>query len=422
MLIDRKIIPEIEKHLFRPEITLITGARQVGKTTIMRVLYDKLVKEGQNVLFFNLDFEGDYKYFSSQQTFLRKVNLEVGQNKVFVFVDEIQRKENAGLFLKGIYDQVKNIKLIVSGSGSLELKEKIHESLTGRKRVFEILPVSFVEYVNHQTSYNYQDRLHEYLDIETQSSVSFLNEYLRFGGYPAVITADTQKEKKFIMDEVFSSYIKKDLSFLLNLHQPEYFIKLLGWLSHTSTTNLKFSTCANDIGISLPTLKKYLWYAEHTFILKQVTPYHTNKRKEIIKSPVVYFFDTGFKNYAFGNFGAELDFLNPGQVFENFIFSVLYNRIKNTPYQIHYWRSTDKAEVDFVISLGKEVVPLEVKFKSLKNNNVSRSFRSFMSLYHPPEAYVVNLVYRGETKIEDTNVFFIPFYELFVENDQKFLF
>ena len=142
MLIQRNIISQIEDHLERPEIKLITGAKQIGKTTILKMLLAKLHREGRQTLFFNLDFEKDFRYVESQETFLRKIKLEAGNDPVFVFIDEIQRKENAGLFLKGIYDlEAPQLKMIVSGSGSLELKENIHESLVGRKRIFEILPV-----------------------------------------------------------------------------------------------------------------------------------------------------------------------------------------------------------------------------------------------------------------------------------------
>ncbi len=413
MLIKRSILSQLEAHMYRPEITMITGARQVGKTTIMNILREKLHAEDHKTLFFNLDYEKDYKYFSSQEVLLQKINLESGNDRIFVFIDELQRKENAGVFLKGIYDGAKHIKFIVSGSGSLELKENIHESLVGRKRVFELLPVSFEEFVDFRTGYRYQQNLKAYFDIEHEELLNFLHEYLTYGGYPAVVTENKKEEKYLLMNEIFSSYIQKDLSYLLNLDRPESFVKLIEWLSHTAGTGINYSTCSADIGLSLPTVKKYLWYAEHTFIIKSLTPFYSNKRKEISKSPVVYFFDLGMKNFAFGNFGAELSQLNAGQLFENFIFSILYQRVKNTNYRLHYWRTTDMAEVDFVITKGPDIIPVEVKFTHLDKDRFGRAFLSFITKYQPKTAYIVNVSARFSKTVDGTTIYVIPFYDLF---------
>ena len=413
MLIKRSILSQLEAHMHRPEITMITGARQVGKTTIMNILREKLHTEDHKTLFFNLDYEKDYKYFSSQEVLLQKINLESGNDQIFVFIDELQRKENAGVFLKGIYDGAKNIKFVVSGSGSLELKENIHESLVGRKRVFELLPVSFEEFVNFRTGYRYQQNLKAYFDIEHEELLRFLHEYSTYGGYPAVVTENKKEEKYLLMNEIFSSYIQKDLSYLLNLDRPESFVKLIEWLSHTAGTGINYSTCSADIGLSLPTVKKYLWYAENTFIIKTLTPFYSNKRKEISKSPVVYFFDLGMKNFAFGNFGAELSQFNTGQIFENFIFSVLYQHVKNTNYRLHYWRTTDMAEVDFVITKGPDIIPVEVKFTHLDKDRFGRAFLSFITKYQPKTAYIINVSARFSKTVDGTTIYVIPFYDLF---------
>jgi len=129
----------------------------------MRLLEEELQSQGETTVFFNLDIERDRQFFVSQEDLLRKIELEAGKGKAYIFIDEIQRKENAGLFLKGIYDRETPYKLIVSGSGSLELKEKIHESLAGRKRIFRLSTLSFRELVNYRTDYRYEERLGEFL-------------------------------------------------------------------------------------------------------------------------------------------------------------------------------------------------------------------------------------------------------------------
>src|SRR3989338_6683147 len=152
-LIKRDIFRDLLEHLEKKEISLLVGPRQVGKTTLMNLLKKHLDKNGKRTLFLSLEFEAEKKYFTSKNELLAKLKLEFGNDRGYVFIDEIQRKEDAGLFLKGIYDYELPHKFIVSGSGSLELKEKIHESLAGRKRVFELKTLSFEEFVNFKTKY-----------------------------------------------------------------------------------------------------------------------------------------------------------------------------------------------------------------------------------------------------------------------------
>ena len=201
MFIKRTIYDYIFDHLSAKEITLITGPRQAGKTTIMESLKSELDKKGEKTLFLSLDFEKDAPYFKSQISLVDKINLETGgKDRIFVFIDEIQRKENAGLFLKGIYDMHVPHKFIVSGSGSLELKEKIHESLAGRKQIFEVNTLSFEEFVNFKTDYKYADRLSDYFNIEKETVKKLLLEYLNYGGYPRVVIEETFAKKTSIIN------------------------------------------------------------------------------------------------------------------------------------------------------------------------------------------------------------------------------
>ena len=150
-MIKRKLFEELKNHLSKQEISFIVGPRQAGKTTVMLFLKEYLEKIGERAVFLNLDIELDKEFFISQSRLIKKIELELGKQKGFVFIDEIQRKDDAGLFLKGIYDMNLPYKFIGSGSGSVELKEKIHESLVGKKRIFELSPLSFEEFINFKT-------------------------------------------------------------------------------------------------------------------------------------------------------------------------------------------------------------------------------------------------------------------------------
>ena len=166
MLIRRDIYNQLIGHLNKKEILIITGARQSGKTTLMKELQNGLAITGQKTVYLNLDIETDFKICASQQSLLDYITLEIGEKaKGYVFIDEIQIKSNAGSFLKGLYDMNLNLKFIVSGSGSVELKEKVSEGLAGRSKLFSISTLSFSEYLNFELNYKYDQKLIEYLQI-----------------------------------------------------------------------------------------------------------------------------------------------------------------------------------------------------------------------------------------------------------------
>ncbi len=385
------------------------GPRQAGKTTLMLMLKEYLEKNDKKTLFLNLDIEHDKEFFTSQAKLIKKIELALGKQSGFVFIDEIQRKENAGLFLKGIYDMNLPYKFIVSGSGSVELKEKIHESLAGRKRVFEISTISFEEFVNYKTSYEYEDRLLDFFDTEKSKTDELLEEYLVFGGYPRVITEETESEKLKILNEIYQSYIERDIYYLLKVQKTVAFNNLIKIMASQIGSLVNLSEIANTVGISIKTLKDYLWYLEKTFIIERVPPYFRNIRKEITKSSIFYFRDLGMRNFAVGS---AWSIRNTGFVFENFIFNLLKEKARQNFAKIYFWRTKDKSEVDFVVELGTEIIPIEAKYKRLSKPEITRSMRSFIERYKPQKALVVNLEMDMSISLNHTKVEIIPFYKL----------
>jgi len=409
--IRRSMWDELVAHLEQPEITMLVGARQVGKTTLLKRLESDIRRKGTHTLWLNLDFEDDYRHVSSQSALLQKIRLELGDHEGLVFIDEIQRKENAGLFLKGIYDQGLPWKFIVSGSGSMELKEKISESLAGRKRMFELSTVSFGEFVDFRTEYRYTGRLRDFFQVETAKTDQLLQEYLLYGGYPRVVLTDTHKEKTAIINEIYRSYLEKDVVSLLRVEKSEIFTKLVRIMASQTGRPVNYSEMASTLGISLATVKNYLWYMEKTYILWKVSPWCTNMRKEITKSPSYYFCDVGLRNFASGAFGV-LYAHDAGFVFQNFICVLLKEKYSLADTTVHYWRTKDKAEVDFVVRSGGAVTPFEVKYRSMNRIEIPRALRGFLDRYAPPRAYVLNLRHREHATINNTEVLCLPFWEL----------
>lgn len=410
-IIKRKIFNEIKNHLDKKEISLIVGPRQVGKTTIMNEIKNYLEKEGKKSVFLSLDYESDSVFFKSQEDLLRKIKLNLGKDGGFVFIDEIQRKENAGLFLKGIYDLGLPYKFIVSGSGSLELKEEINESLAGRKKDFFMNPVDFEEFVDFKTEYKYEGKLQDFFEIEKEKTFNFLKEYMNFGGYPRVILEETEKEKSNIIDQIFRSCIEKDIIYLLKSDRIDAFVLMIKILASQTGQLINYTSLATQTGLSVPSLKKYLWYAEKVFIIRTVYPFFTNKQKEITKSPIVYFVDLGLRNFSLNMFGRVENNEQLGLIFQNFIYNKIKKEIEENLKSINFWRTKEGAEVDFVVRDGLSLLPIEVKFSNLSKTEITRSFRSFINEYKPKEAKVVNLSLNADKNIDNVDIEFIPYYK-----------
>jgi len=414
-IINREIYNKIERHLSKKEITIISGIRQCGKSTVLHKLRTNLEKKGNKTLFLNFDFDADKKFLETQEALVNKLNFEFGKEKGYVFIDEIQRRKDAGLYLKGIYDLKLPYKFIVSGSGSIELKEKIQESLAGRKRVFEMTTISFTEFVNYKTNNKYTDRLDSYFEYEKAKTDELLTEYMNYGGFPRIVTEKDLREKIELINEIYNSYIERDLIKLLNINKPELFKDIFRMLSYMSGKLINFSNIADDTNTSIQTLKKYLYFAEKTYSIKSIRPYYNNPGKELRKTPMIYFTDLGLMNYAIGKYGLLSNPMDFGFVFQNFIFNVLKGKVSNNM-EIKYWRTTDKAEVDFVIDKITDVIPIEIKYKNIKRDGISRSFRSFIEKYKPKIAYVLNLGFEKTLQLDNTTIRFIPYTKLFTDD------
>lgn len=409
MEIARSILKDLREHLKEPEITLLIGPRQAGKTTLLRALREELENAGERCLFFNLDIDIDAVQFESQQKFVDYLSALTGGKRTFVFIDEVQRITDAGLFLKGLYDRRLSYKFIVTGSGSLELKEHISESLVGRKRNFFLATVSASEWIQYATGYQYGERIGAVLQADEALEERLLQTYMTFGGYPRVITSSTSQAKNSLLQEIYQGYIERDIKQLLQLEKSNAFVILLQLLANRAGQLVNYNDLSKLTGISVPTLKNYLWYSEKTFVTEAVMPFFRNKEKEVVKAPQYYFWDLGLRNFLRGIYD---DIADQGPRFQSFVFRLLYDHFRHSVASLHYWRTQHQAEVDFVVNLGHHILPVEVKAGKLDKPALSRSFQSFLNHYKPPEAWVINRKLRASIHVENTEVKFMPWYDL----------
>lgn len=413
MEIKRNLLAQLKNHLQEPEITLVIGPRQAGKTTLLKELASDLKKDKEKILFYNLDIDRDAQFFTSQSALIEHIKLMAGpQKKAYVFIDEVQRLRNAGLFLKGLYDRGLAYKWVATGSGSLELKEYIAESLVGRKRNFYLSTVSIQEFIHYATAYQFEGKLVDLLEQDEIKAEELLKEYLTFGGYPRVVTSADFSAKKAALTEIFQGYIERDITSLLQLEKSSSFVRLLQLLASRSGKLINFNDLAKKTELSVPTLKKYLWYSEKTFITTSLSPFFRNKEKEITKAPQYYFYDHGLRNFMLDTWSIEERPEDFGFLFQQLVFHLLQQHYENSVASIHYWRTQNQAEVDFVVDLGRGLLPVEVKSGKKERMSIQRSMRSFIQKYRPEEAWVITRGLEDIQKVDKTTVRFRPWYSL----------
>jgi hypothetical protein len=402
--INRNILPDIIKWLTEKEIIVLLGARQVGKTTIIFQLINhilmqtvSLFKEKIEIHYLNLDFPQDKKILNDD--YIIKLAAK-NEKKKIIFIDEVQRQENSGLFLKHLYDLNLPIKLVVSGSSALELKSKVSEALTGRKVIFNINPFSISEI---------KDCIVRAEKNTMSSTVLFkkaFEAFTEYGSYPSIVLSHDNEKKFLRLKEIFTSYMEKDIKKFLEIKNENAFARLITLLSASSGSLINMDEISNTLSIHQVTLDNYFYYLEQTFIIDRVRPYFRNIRKEIIKSPKVYFNDIGFRNFAINNFN-KLDIReDKGFVFENFVYLILKEKLGGS-YKINFWRTKAGAEVDFILFNDLKPIPVETKAKYFKKPAITQSIRSFINTYKPDIVFVINLNLNEEIKIGSCLVRFI---------------
>ncbi|HLC64325.1 MAG TPA: ATP-binding protein [Patescibacteria group bacterium] len=371
MLIKRDLTLKIKEYLEKEEILLIVGPRQAGKTTIM-----KDIEQGikGNSHFLNLEDPDYLSLLNSSPKNLFTIFPFDLTKKIFLFIDEIQYLDNPSNFLKYFFDEYRGkIKIIASGSSAFYLDKKFKDSLAGRKIIFNLLPLSFKEFVKFKNIIDPAKADLTNLTVsENDKLLPAYLEYLTYGGYPKVVLAPLAEKIEILRDLAYS-YIKKDV-FEAGLRQEESFYKLLKLLAEQIGNLINSSELANTLGISKTAVDNYLAIMRKSFHIALTKPFHKNIRKELTKMPKAYFIDSGLRNFFKNDFRPLLERDDKGQLLENAVFRQLADNYDIG--EIRFWRTIDQKEVDFVIN-GQ--LALEVKWQ-LKNLPIN-SYQFFVKSY-----------------------------------------
>ncbi|NOQ55358.1 MAG: AAA family ATPase [Nanohaloarchaea archaeon] len=365
MYTEREIKNKFMKVLnIYPIITLV-GVRQAGKTTFLKEQMKS--QKYSYVLFDDPDarelFEEDIKKFEKQ--YIEGYELTV--------LDEVQYCKDAGRKLK--YLAEKKRRLWVTSSSETILEKYILSYLVGRVSILRLYPFSLTEFLD---SHNQKEQT---LTILKRN----IWEHMTYGGYPKVVTTTDYETKKIILKDLYDTMILKDVAQTFSIDDIRTLDIFTRYLAINMGCLISYDTLSSEMSLSFQTVKKYLDAMEKSYIISRVTPFCTNKSKEITKQPKLYFIDTGLRNIIAKDFQKEPS----GNLFENYIFSELL-KLGFSP---KYWRTKTKAEVDFIIETDTEIIPIEVKVHR-DAGKVDRGLRSFIESYNPKRAYIIT--YKGK--------------------------
>ncbi len=440
----RAILPKLKDALTIDEVVLLVGSRQSGKTSLMKLLIKDLLKtvNPQQLFYFDLELVQQLEELNRLKDFNQFIQSLKAQGadfneRVWVFLDEIQYLQHPSSFLKYLYDHYKpQLKFIVSGSSTLEIKQKFSDRLTGRVRQFLIHPLSFAEYLDFadkptllrdltESHPSFPDLLtrEQHFDSDSIPSgnidsstlrkhySSLRQEFERFtiyGGYPAIAKENSDLEKQRILKELYSLYVRRDIKDIGRIEDVSGFNTMVKLLCFQIGQLVNESELAISSTISRPTVRRYLFLLENTFVIKLLKPFFTNPRKEYVKMPKVYFLDTGLRNGAADNFlplGQRTDI---GSLVENGVLTQLLKSLPEFSEELSFWRSEKGTEVDFIIKIGSERFPVEVKYQTISRPAISSGLRSFIHAYAPRIGVVITRDYWGEQTVSQTRILFLP--------------
>jgi len=343
--LERKISVDIKKG----KILIIFGARQVGKTTLVKELLD-----APDSLYINGDFIDDQNRLGEPS----RAMVDSFRNTKILVIDEAQRIKDIGIKLKVIHDTLPDITIVATGSSSFELSNTINEPLTGRTIERTMFPLSISE-------------------IGQEKSINF-SEILVYGLYPAVFTASSIEEKKEKIEFIASQYLFKDVLNIEYIKNPKSLEQLLLLLAEQVGSEVSTNELSNTLNIDAKTVEKYLDILEKLFIVFPLHPYYKNKRKSISKKRKYYFYDIGIRNALVGDFTSIVERKDLGALWENFC---IVERIKRNAElerkpRYHFWRSYAGEEIDFIEVINQKLYGFECKFaKGIIDPKIQKKYK-----------------------------------------------
>jgi len=385
-MFNRDLYDALLAHLAKKQVTVVTGMRRVGKSTAVKYLLDKAGKSNQlyldcerveiRAMLNKPDYEG-----IKEDLELRGIDFS---GPCIIAIDEIQMVENLPSLIKYLYDTY-SVKFIVTGSSSYYMKNKFSESLAGRKKIFEMYPLSFKEFLVFKDDWNTAFEKYQWQPYHAawyKRMKDRYEEYLTFGGFPEVVLEEDINGKKDLLSDIVNSYIELDVKLLADFTAGEELYKLVQLLAGRAGNKVDFTKLSSIIAINRKKIAAYIQLLEQTYLVYQVGPFTKNIDREISQQKKLYFADTGILHVLAGNR------LSSGQVFENAVAA----QLKPLGHLQFYQKRTGQ-EIDFVFNGNTAIeikeTPVEQDLKSLiaRADDLEIKSRHLMGRYPPANGF-----------------------------------
>ncbi|MGK9368402.1 ATP-binding protein [Melioribacter sp. Ez-97] len=356
---ERLIYTDLREHLSRKQITVITGLRRTGKTTLLKKLFEEFKTD--NKIYIDLERIDNRELFSEKNydniiLSLASRGLDF-KEEALIGIDEIQLLPGIVSAIKYLYDNYR-IKFIITGSSSYYIKNLFGESLAGRKKVFELNTLCFREFLHFKgipyTSPKTIGR--QFLPAEYERLKKHYEEFIRYGGFPEVVLARTIKDKIDIIDDILSSYLNIDIKNIADIRDQKNLFNLLKMLAVRAATRLDYTKLSSLTGISRPSVYNYIDLLEKTFVITRVPVFTKNPDREIVKAPKIFINDNGLLN--------RLTEVGSGVQFENAVFNQLKFHGK-----LQYYSLKTGKEIDFILN-GKTAIEVKERATVQDKNQI----------------------------------------------------
>lgn len=380
------------------------GARQVGKSTLMHMQKFDVPSHFVN----GQDPENAelFQSFSSVKSWINSIFPEPGNG--VLLIDEFQFIPGISLMIKLITDQYPDFRILCSGSSSLDIRQKVEESLAGRVRIIEVNSLSFSEYLSFCDEPLFQKYDQYPLTIKysaiDRNLIARLKEYIIYGGFPKVALTESKEEKLNLLNDIYQTYLLRDVRNFVRNEDTVGFNKILRLLSLQNANLININELSRTSGLSNRKSEEYLSLLEQMYIVKLIEPMSDTGRRSLIRMKKIYFLDTGLRNLIAKNFNEPDQRNDYPYLLENY---VMLELIKSFPshMQINFYRTYDNLEIDFILNDYKQLFSIEVKAGKMSRVKYFKGLNAFNSDHGVSKSFLINDNLNSK---EENGIWFLP--------------
>lgn len=401
-LVKRDIFPDFLDLMDDRTILGIVGIRRVGKTTLLKQAIKHLLKTvpQERILYFSLDMFKLEEQIIKQifDIYFRNILHEVPAEaqRVYIFIDEIQKVPNWGNVIKSIYDMGYSVKFIVSGSSSMNILRGSGESLVGRIYIMKLFPFSFHEFMKYN---GMETDIMAYEEpsfpFEAEKIIIMFNRFILSGGFPELYLINSEEKAKIMLKTNLDLTFYRDIINLFDVKRVDVLEGIFYSILKQSGNVVKYNTLTTALGAKYETVKTYIEYLCSSFFMTKSHLYSSNTLKSFKKNPKIYVADHSFFNLSDTDEGLKIE-------------TIVFSHLIKQGLDVYYWQGKNKLEVDLVVKTHDGIIPIEVKYRKKIKSADHKGLNEFMESFDIKKGYVLTDEYFATKEIDGKVISYIP--------------